>query len=216
MMRHITRLASLAGLLALGGCATQSGYQSALAQHTALTGNSRTFRAPPDQTFSSAKLTLVRQGFTIENADLQTGLIKATRNLQDKEDENVSYNVVASVDITPTSSARTESIVTASASQQTVLHREWHTWWHLLWILPLIPTGTEYQTVVTKEGNITEPGLYNDLFAAMEKDLQSRPAAEPAPVMQAIPVAAPISATPLPAANPAAQPAGAGAPADNR
>jgi hypothetical protein len=71
--------------------------------------------------------------------------------------------------------AESDSVaVTLSASQQTILHRKWHTWWHLLWIIPLFPTGTEYQTIVTKEGNITDAAFYNDFFAALEKNIAEK------------------------------------------
>jgi len=189
-----SRLATMVLFLALAGCTSQAGYHEAMSDKTALNGNSRTFQAPPEQAFSSAKIVLVQRGFTIEHADPGTGLIKATRNLQDSQDPDVSYNIVASVDITPTSSTKEATVITAAASQQTVLHREWHTWWHLLWILPLIPTGTEYQTVVTKEGNITEPAMYNDLFAGIDADLKARGGG---PSLQAAPAADPIAAKPL-------------------
>jgi hypothetical protein len=86
--------------------------------------------------------------------------------MQDKEDHEFSYNIHASVDISEEADA--QSIVSLAASQQTILHRSTYTWWHLLWILPIIPTGIEYQTVVVKEGNITDPGFYTDFFNSLK------------------------------------------------
>lgn len=172
-MKRISRfmmLGALASATLLAGCANQNGYQKAFSEQTALTGNSRTFNAPVDQTLRTVKQTLVRQGFTIEHADASTGLIKAVRNLQDKDDTAISYNINVSADVTE-APADKASVVTLSASQQTVLHRKWHTWWHLLWIIPLFPTGVEYQTVVTREGNITDAAFYRDFFASVEKAL---------------------------------------------
>jgi len=82
--------------------------------------------------------------------------------MQDKENSEISYNISASADISEVTDA--ETTVSLSASEQTILHRASTTWWHLLWILPIIPTGTEYQTLVIKEGNITDPGFYTDFF----------------------------------------------------
>jgi hypothetical protein len=86
--------------------------------------------------------------------------------MQDKEDKEFSYNIHASVDISEEVGG--QSTVSLAASQQTILHRATYTWWHLLWILPIIPTGTEYQTLVVKEGNITDPGFYTDFFNSLK------------------------------------------------
>lgn len=174
-MNFRTFASAAVAVAALAGCAGQVGYQKAFSAQTAPVGNKHTFAQPPPQVFGTVKRTLVQQGFSIEQSDLANGLLKATRNLQDPSDKDVSYNVNVSVDVTADSAAEA-SIVTLAASQQTILHREWHTWWHLLWIIPLFPTGTEYQTVVTKEGNVTDQGFYQDFFTAIEKELPERPA----------------------------------------
>lgn len=166
----LTVLGALASVMLLAGCASQNGYQKAFSEQTALIGNSRTYNAPADQILRTVKQALVRQGFTIEHADASTGLIKATRNMQDGSDEDVSYNIHVSADVTESPSDKA-TVVTLAASQQTVLHREWHTWWHLLWLIPIFPTGTEYQTVVTQEGNVTDSAFYKDFFAAFDKSL---------------------------------------------
>lgn len=157
-----------------GGCATNNGYQKAFSAESAIKGNHQSFSAPLEQTFRAVKMTLVRQGFTVESADLGSGLIKAVRNFQDPTDKDVSYNIIATADVTADDE---NSLVTMAASQQTVLHREWHTWWHLLWIIPLFPTGTEYQTVVTQEGNVTDPVFYKDFFASVDTTVAANLAA---------------------------------------
>ena len=86
--------------------------------------------------------------------------------MEDKEDADFSYNIHASLDISE--EAGGQSTVSLAASQQTILHRATYTWWHLLWILPIIPTGKEYQTIVVKEGNITDPGFYTDFFNSLK------------------------------------------------
>lgn len=147
-----TRLVSLQALavlvaVAVTGCAGPSGHQLAFSEKTALIGNSRQLDLSASQALRVTKQVLVRQGFTIENVDANAGLIKATRNFQDPKMSEQSYNISASAYVFENADSTT---LTLSASQQTILHREWTTWWHLLWILPIIPTGTEYQTVVTK------------------------------------------------------------------
>lgn len=164
------RLLALAALFAAitaiaSGCASTPPQTMAFSSTTALNGNSKSFDLSSIQVMKATKQVLVTQGFTIESADLNSGLVKATRHFQDPEDEEISYNILASAYLMENSPESTT--LTLSATSQTVLHREWTTWWKLLWILPLIPTGTEYQTLITKEGNITEPKLYSDFFTAV-------------------------------------------------
>ncbi len=153
----------------LSGCASQTGYNSAFANSTALTGNSRRFSATPDQTFKTVKIALVQQGFTIEQTDVSNGLIKGMRALEDPKNNKVSYLITTSVDVTGAPSGDA-TVVTASASQQTVLHKDSEKYFHLLGLVP-IPTGKDYQTIVRKEGNITDASFYKDLFAAIERNL---------------------------------------------
>ena len=158
----------------LSGCASKTGYNSAFAGNTALIGNSHRYDANPDQTFKTVKITLVQQGFTIEQADAVNGLIKGARALQDPKDKKISYLVTASLDITGAPSGDA-TVVTASASQQTVLHKDSEKYFHLLGLVP-IPTGKDYQTIVRKEGNITDAVFYKDLFAAITNNLPKPPA----------------------------------------
>jgi hypothetical protein len=153
-------------IVTLIGCATQQEYQKAFDSQHSLTQNQCTFKQSSDSIFMIAKQVFIQQGFTIESADLKSGIIKAVRNMQDKENPEFSYNINASVDISE--EAGSQSTVSLAASQQTILHRATTTWWHLLWILPIIPTGTEYQTLVVKEGNITDPGFYTDFFNSLK------------------------------------------------
>jgi hypothetical protein len=190
--------AALVTAICLSGCSSRTGYTSAFAGSTALVGNSHRYDANPDQTFKTVKITLVQQGFTIEQADAINGLIKAARAMQDPKDKKISYLVSASVDITGAPSGDA-TVVTASASQQTVLHKDSEKYFHLLGLVP-IPTGKDYQTVVRKEGNITEAGFYKDLFAAIANNIPKRSSVVtfPVPVPAAAAVAA-VAAPPVPA-----------------
>ena len=156
----------LVALLILTGCAAnQQGYQKAFDSQNSLTQNQAAFTQSPDSIFKILKQTFVQQGFTIESADLKSGIVKAVRNMQDKEAPEISYNIHVSADISD--EAGSETNVSLAASQQTILHRSTTTWWHLLWIIPIFPTGTEYQTLVIKEGNITAPGFYTDFINSL-------------------------------------------------
>lgn len=153
-------------VMAIIGCANnQQGYQQAFNAQNALTNNQASFTQSFDAVFKIVKQVLIQQGFTVESADSKSGIIKAVRNMQDKEDSEISYSIHTSADI---SEVGNDTNVTLSASQQTILHRATTTWWHLLWILPVIPTGTEYQTLVIKEGNITDPGFYSDFLNSLK------------------------------------------------
>ena len=162
----LLQMISFLAIMTLIGCATQQEYQKAFDSQHSLTQNQCTFTQSPESIFIIAKQVFIQQGFTIESADLKSGVIKAVRNMEDKEDSDFSYNIHASLDISE--EAGGQSTVSLAASQQTILHRATYTWWHLLWILPIIPTGKEYQTVVVKEGNITDPGFYTDFFNSLK------------------------------------------------
>ena len=187
----LTLAVALVAVAVVSGCAEQTGYKSAFANSTALSGNSRRLSATPDQTFKTVKITLVQQGFTIEQADAANGLIKGARALEDPKNKKISYLITTSVDVTGAPSGDA-TVVTASASQQTVLHKDSQKYFHLLGLVP-IPTGKDYQTIVRKEGNITDAGFYQDLFAAIEGNLPKTPSvtsfAAPASLATAAPVA---------------------------
>ena len=165
------------GAMALTGCATPTGYDKAFAQSTALSDNVHSFSAPSDQVFRATKVTLVQRGFTIEQADAQSGLIRAARSLQDAKDPKLAYLITGTVDISPAPTGQA-TIVTVSASEQTVLHKESNKYYHFLGLVP-IPTGKDYQTVVRREGNISTKQLYDDFFDAVQKNLRTTAVTSP-------------------------------------
>jgi hypothetical protein len=167
----------------VSGCATPTGHQSAFSDKTALVGNIRQLDFSKSQALRVSQQELIHRGFTLDNVDLNAGLIKATRNLQDTAVPEQSYLVTASV--YAFENGPESCTVTLAASQQTILHREWKTWWHLLWLIPIFPTGTEYQTVVTREGNITDPGVYANFFTAITIAGENLKAAEKAAAQKA-------------------------------
>ncbi len=160
------KIVLLTGIMALIGCAGNNHYNKAFDSQTALVQNQCSFSQSADTIFKITKQIFVQRGFTLENADSKSGIMKAVRNMADKDDSEISYNIHASADISEITTDETK--LSLAASQQTILHRSSLTWWKLLWIVPLIPTGTEYQTLVIKEGNITDPALYNDFCNAVK------------------------------------------------
>ena len=165
------RLLVVLGVFALAGCGSQTGYEKAFSAQSALVGNSKEFDAPADQTFRTVKVTLVQQGFTVEQVDAATGLIKAVRSLQDPKRSAYAYLITTSVDVTGQPSGKSTT-VTVAASQQTVLHKDSEKYFHLLGIVP-IPSGRVHQTVVTKEGNNDKAAFYNDFFESVQKNLRT-------------------------------------------
>jgi hypothetical protein len=179
MRARMLGLPIVLGALVLGGCGGPKGYEKAFSTQSALVGNSQEFKATADQTFRTVKVTLVQQGFTIEQIDVATGLIKAVRSLQDPKKSDYAYLITATVDVTGQPSGKSTT-VTVAASQQTVLHKDSEKYFHLLGLVP-IPSGREHQTVVTKEGNIDKAGFYNDFFATVHKNLTLAALAAAAP-----------------------------------
>ena len=45
----------------------------------------------------------------------------------------------------------------AAANMTTELHKKSYTWWHLLWLIPIFPTGSEYTTVVVNRDPVHNP-----------------------------------------------------------
>lgn len=149
----------------ISGCAAPVGHHVAFSDKTALAGNSRQFDLTLSQAMRATKQALLHQGFLIDSMDAGSGLIKASRTLQDPNKPEQSYGINVSTYVFENGPQTTT--ITLSASQQTVLHRKLKTWWRLIGLIPVVPTGTEYQTVVTNEGNITDQVFYSDFFAAI-------------------------------------------------
>jgi hypothetical protein len=159
---YIIMMTALALVFVVSGCSTPAGHQLAFSDKTALIKNNIQLELSASQALRVVKQALIHQGFTIDSVDVNAGLVKATRNFQDPEMPEQSYNVTTSIFFYETGPETTN--LTVAASQQTILHRQWKTWWHLFWLIPIFPTGTEYQTVVTNEGNITDQPFYADFF----------------------------------------------------
>jgi hypothetical protein len=168
----VTVAAALAGL---AGCTGPRGVDKALSDEKAKTpvaqGNSRSFDAPVELALRVVAGTFVQKGFAIEQADSTMGFIKASRNMPDPKDKNTNYHITATAYVNGQHSGR-ESLVTLTASEQTVLHRSGHSWATIPLPIPIpIPTGRTYETVVTGEEDIKGKDFYNDFFAALQQGL---------------------------------------------
>lgn len=155
-------------VMLIAGCASSNDYNRAFSARVAVAGSSRTITGSPNQILLTAKQGLVKQGFAIGDVDTAVGIIKASRSLPDARDQNISYTVNTTVSVGSSGNADTSNVA-VSANQQTILHRKTHTWWHLLGILPLFPTSTNYETTVTKEGDIGDPVFYSDFFSMLDR-----------------------------------------------
>ena len=147
-------------LSALAGCATHDEYKQAFNESRALHRNTHTVQLPPTQARQAVVSTFIKNGFNITQA--QPDLVTATRTIQDSQDAELSYVVNATAAIAPKDDA--DSLVSLSANQQTVLHRATHDWFHLLWVVPLFPYATEYQTVVRSESTVDDPKFLRKLL----------------------------------------------------
>src|SRR5450631_4283015 len=89
----------LVAVMSVAGCAgNQQGYQNAFDNKSSLTQNQCALNQSCDTVFKIVKQTFIQQGFTVESADVKSGIIKAIRNMQDKDDPEISYNIHASAD----------------------------------------------------------------------------------------------------------------------
>jgi hypothetical protein len=209
-MRHSGYVATIVvtGLLGALGCQTSSNYDKAFSAKSAIAGNTRSYPLPVDQTFRAARVTLIQRGFSIDQEDAASGLLRGSRTLPDPSHKKVSFVVSTTIDVSP-APAGNATMVTMSATQQTVLHDSTTKYYNLLGMVA-IPTGREHTTTVKKEGTIGSPEFYKDFFDALQGNV-SQVAVVTTPLPDAhvgvpTPLAAPPSAAPN-AAAPTAAPA---------
>ena len=74
---------------------------------------------------------------------------------------------MATITLVPSSDQMTR--VMMAANQTTNLHKKDYQWWHLLWIIPIFPIGTEYTTVVVDRDTVRSPQFYSDFFGSLKK-----------------------------------------------
>ena len=168
-----TRWASLLFVLLVVGCSSEPPhYEGAFSASQQVKGNSESISAPMDTAWGAILEVLSQQGFLIQQADSKSHIILANREMRSKEDKDLSHTVAATVTLLPSSDQLTRVMV--AANQTTELHKKSYTWWHLLWIIPVFPTGTEYTTVVVERDTVRSPQFYSDFFGAVKKSAEEK------------------------------------------
>ena len=151
-------------LLVLGCTSSPSQYEGAFSEGQQLKGNADSISAPMDVTWGVVLEVLSQQGFLVQQADSKSHIILASREIRSKEDKDLSHTVTATITLVPSSDKVTR--VMMAANQTTNLHKKDYQWWHLLWIIPVFPIGTEYTTVVVDRDTVRSPQFYSDFFGA--------------------------------------------------
>ncbi|MEQ1844778.1 MAG: hypothetical protein ABL983_04285 [Nitrospira sp.] len=155
-------------LLLAAGCSSEPAhYEGAFSASQQVKGNAESSAAPMDMTWGAVLEVLSQQGFLIQQADAKSRIILANREMRSKEDKDLSHTLTATITVFPSGDQLTRVMV--AANQTTELHKKSYTWWHLLWIIPIFPTGTEYTTVVVERDTVRSPQLYSDFFGAVKK-----------------------------------------------
>jgi uncharacterized lipoprotein len=170
---HGSRWAALLFVLLVVGCSSEPPqYEGAFSASQQVKGNAESISAPMDMAWGAILEVLSQQGFLIQQADSKSHIILANREMRSKEDKDLSHTVTATITVFPSSDQLTRVMV--AANQTTELHKKSYTWWHLLWLLPIFPTGTEYTTVVVERDTVRSPQFYSYFFGAVKKSIEEK------------------------------------------
>ena len=170
-----SRWAALLFVLFIAGCSSEPPhYEGAFSSSQQIKGNAESMPASMDMTWGAVLEVLSQQGFLIQQADPKSHIILANREMRSREDKDLSHTVSATITLFPTSDQMTRVMV--AANQTTELHKKSYTWWHLLWLVPIFPTGTEYTTVVVERDTVRSPQFYSDFFGAVKKSAEEKKA----------------------------------------
>ncbi len=163
----------MAGLFIVAACSSSTPYNGAFRDMNGSAGNGKLVSYPENTVFNASKQALVSHGFIIDasQTSLDNGLILANRKMQDTSDSEVSYEISATVNLLPKDGNAT--FVALSANEKKIRYQKERIWWHLLWIIPLFPIGTEYHTVERPENTVTDQSFYNDFFTSLDQTLRS-------------------------------------------
>jgi hypothetical protein len=158
--------------LIMGGCASAPNYGDAFSSTETMKGNAESIPASADIVWASALEVVVQQGFNIEQADAKGRIMHVTKEIRNRDDKEFSHTVKGTITMVPLSEHLTR--VMLSANQTTELHKKSYVWWHLLWMIPIFPTGTEYTTVVTDRDTVRSPEFYKSFFSELTKALAEK------------------------------------------
>lgn len=166
--------ALLATLFILSGCSsTPKPFNGAFRDMNGVSGNGHLFPVGEKIAFNAAKQALVSHGFLIDSnqTNLDNGIILANRKIQDPTDSEVSYEVSATATILPKDTNST--FIALAASEKKIRYQKTRLWWHLLWMIPIIPTGTEYHTIERPENTVTDQSFYSDFFTSVNNTVRN-------------------------------------------
>lgn len=172
LLHEIRWIALLFVFLGAGCSSEPPHYEGAFSASQQVKGNTESISAPMDLAWGAVLEVLSQQGFLIQQADQKSHIVLANREMRSKEDKDLSHTVAATVTLFPAGDQLTRVMV--AANQTTELHKKSYTWWHLFWLLPIFPTGTEYTTVVVERDTIRSPQFYSDFFGAVKKSTEEK------------------------------------------
>lgn len=167
-------LCFLVGFFLVAGCASEPSYRQAFDSSQQIQGNTESLATNPDKAWVASLQVLSQQGFMVRSADRNNAVILADREMSDQNDKNVSYQITSTVTLVPLGHNITQ--VSLAANQTTEFHRKQYVWWHLLWLIPLFPVGSEYTSVVTHRGTVENPEFYEGFFNNLKKAVQTKTA----------------------------------------
>ncbi len=154
------------------GCASSASYEGAFSSSQQIQGSSEFIPAHVDITWSAVLEILSQQGFLVQQADTKSRIILANRHIRDTKDEDVSYTLTATLTFVPSTDQITRVMI--AANQTTELHKKEYRWWKLLWLIPVIPIGTDFTTVVVNRDTVRSDQFYHDFFTAVMKSCDEK------------------------------------------
>jgi hypothetical protein len=171
--RRVVAFGTLLLTVTMNGCVTNVTYRDAFSEAAPIEGNDATFNAASSSVLRAAKIALLHQGFSISDFDPRQGVVSGWRDMPDSNDETLSHRMITTV--TETELAPNSTRVVLLTDEQTVRRERHDTWWHLLWLIPVIPTGSRYETVVLSDHTVTQATAYSDFFDQLRKQLEPVP-----------------------------------------
>jgi hypothetical protein len=181
--------------LVLSGCSSPTTHNRAFSKENIIKGNSEPVPAPVDIAWESVLGVMSEHGWILQQADSASHLVLAQKEIRDGNNKDLSHSITATVTLVPMSKQITR--ITMAANMTTELHESSHTWFRLLWLVPLFPTGMEYNTVVINRDTVYDVLLYQDFFTAVKEHCAAikevRGSDLPEPEQSPEPVKAPTS-----------------------
>lgn len=155
-------------VIVVTGCASAPPpYEEAFSESEEVQGSVGSIPASMEITWIATLEALSRQGFLIQQIDAKNRIMQASREMQDKEDKDFSYTVNATLTFIPLADQITKVMV--AANETTEFHKKEYRWWKLFWIIPLIPVGTDYTTVIVNRNTVRSSQFYLGFFDTLEK-----------------------------------------------